>query len=605
MWIDDISDKLFALGGTERESRVKLAGQVTVIAGIFSLLVSLMLLLNYWRSNTADPMDSVALQALVDRLADEPDNEALKTEIRNLDLMARKAFFTSQWQVRTGGFMLLFGAILFIVALRYYHASLAAIGRPGEKVTSDPLSRLLSQRWILWAGTLMMILALLAALLSEDNIKRYQGSRQPASADSAGGGVLPAGDTIVMADTAAFLTDTSVAAPGGATAAPPTIEEIRQNHNMFRGPLGHGVTARRNIPVDWDGPGGRNILWKVPVPKAGNNSPVIWGSRLFIAGSDGKTFTVYCYDRNTGRMLWQGDKGEISGSPSVMPRVNDETGLSAPTVTTDGRQVFAIFATGDVVAFDMEGKRTWGRNLGVPDNNYGYASSLLLWKDKLYVQYDENTRARLIALDVNTGQTLWQTIRQVKASWSSPILIQAGSQYQIVMAADPKVAGYDVETGKELWSVEAISGEVGPSPAFGEGLVFTVNEYSALAAIDPVKKTVIWHDNEFLSDIPSPVCSGGLLFLATSYGVVLCYDAKTGEKYWEHQCQQGVVASPMVAGNRLYVFDWDGKGYIFEVSKEKKLLAQPVLEDRVLATPAFADGRMYIRGEENLYCIGQ
>ena len=170
--------------------------------------------------------------------------------------------------------------------------------------------------------------------------------------------------------------------------------------------------------MDWDVETNRNIKWKIAVPREGNNSPVIWGDRLFIAGAEGRDLTVYCYNRNTGSMIWQQDVNNISGSPASAPRVSDDTGLSAPTLTTDGQRVYGIFATGDIICFDMDGKRLWARNLGVPENHYGHSSSLICWQDKLYVQYDTGKGGKLIALNGLTGETLWQTIREVEISWS-------------------------------------------------------------------------------------------------------------------------------------------------------------------------------------------
>ena len=141
--------------------------------------------------------------------------------------------------------------------------------------------------------------------------------------------------------------------------------------------MGQGVSYHKNIPIEWDGAAGTNIVWKSAIPKEGFNSPVIWGDKIFIAGADAASREVYCYNRADGKLLWTGKADNIPGSPSAMPKVTEDTGLSAPTLTTDGKRVFAIFATGDVIAFDMNGKRVWAKNLGVPDNHYGHSSSLI------------------------------------------------------------------------------------------------------------------------------------------------------------------------------------------------------------------------------------
>ena len=211
-----------------------------------------------------------------------------------------------------------------------------------------------------------------------------------------------------------------------------------------------------------------------------------------------------------------------------------------------------------------------------------------------------------MALDSQTGKTIWDTKRNVKISWSSPILAEIGGKLQLVLSADPLVAGYDIETGNELWSLECIMGEVGSSPAFSDGLVYAANEYARLVAVKPgPSASVIWENDEYLPEVPSPVASEGLLFLVTNYGVVVCYDAKTGTKYWEQEFSHGFFSSPVIADKKLYISDLQWYNTHFKGSKTAELIGEPQLGERISATPAFSDGRIYIRGEENLYCIGQ
>ncbi|MBN1158965.1 MAG: PQQ-binding-like beta-propeller repeat protein [Bacteroidales bacterium] len=597
----------------DRQTQLKLSANTAIVSGIFSILVSILLLISYWQTSSFNPLETEAIQALVERLAEDPGNDALRDEIRTLDLLARKAYFTSTWQVKTGGYLLLFGAIVCIVALRYYYSLLTKIEKPGEPVVNENVNRILSQKWILAAGMVIMVLALAAAVLSRNHFSTYTPVSSAIVAEAVTGTDqvevveirTDSAQEGMQGDEQEGLEGEVSQGAAAITMRFPTREEVLQHHNAFRGPFSNGITSRRNIPVDWDAATNRNIKWKVPVPKEGNNSPVLWGNKLFFAGAEGRSQTVYCYDHNTGRLLWQQDVNNIPGSTAAVPRVTDDTGLSAPTLTTDGQRVYSIFATGDVICFDMDGNRIWARNLGVPENHYGHASSLICWQDKLYVQYDTGEGGRLIALNVLTGETLWQTFREVEISWASPILAQIGGAYQVILVADPLVAGYDANTGKEMWSVPCMSGEVGPSAAYSDGLVYAVNEYAVLVAIDPTREEVVWEDNEFLSDISSPVVSNGLLFILTSYGIMVCYDAKTGEEYWEYQARQGFMSSPIVAENKLYVTDWDGNTYIFEVSREMNLIGECSLGEPVYTTPAFADGAIYFKGWENLYCIGQ
>jgi len=608
-------------------NRLELSRNAAMVSGIFCVAVALLLLLNYWQVSRYDPLESKAMEVLVQRLAENPDDDALKNDIRNLDLLARKAYFNSRWQVTTGSYLLLFGAVVFALALRVYHSLKSKIELPDQKQENELASRLLAQRWVIFSGAGLLALALVASLASVDHLKSFgTGDSSPEGEASVaadpGIEVIEVGEepVLVTADTSGVngADTTQVAALPGATEETPgtgdssAVKEIvfpdagqlRANHPSFRGPMANGVSGRSNIPLDFDGPSGKNILWKVAVPLPGTNSPVIWGDRLFVTGANAQKREVYCFDRYGGKLLWTAPADKIEGSPATPPRTTEDTGLAAPSVTTDGIHVYAIFGTGDILALDYSGKRVWARNLGVPDNHYGHSSSLVAWKNKVYVQYDTNKAKKLIALDALTGKTVWETTRNVKISWASPILANIGGRMQVVLAADPLLAGYDAETGKELWHASALAGEVGPSPAYGEGLVFGVNEYASLAAVNPSNGQVVWKDDEYLSEVASPVVANGLLFIATSYGVLACYDAKNGEKLWEADGGVGYYSSPVIADGKLFLFNTDGLLQVFALEREMNLLAEAHLGTKVYTTPAFANNRIFVRAGGNIYCIG-
>lgn len=609
----------------DTKDQIKLSSNVAVLSGIFCLAVALLLLLNYWQMSKSDPLESESMKVLIERLAQEPANAELKQDIRHLDLLARKAYFNSQWQVKTGSYLLLFGGIVFAIALRIYYSLKARIEIPEQIVENELTARALSQKWLLAGGIFVLLLALAASWATVDHLKLYGHEAVAEVAETTpepGIEVVEVGEQPLVTRTPetpesaagatqASASETEAPQPATATAAataPPALPDaaqVRANYPAFRGPFGNGVSGHKNVPVDFDGPSGKNILWKVSVPLQGYNSPVIWGNRLFVTGAGAQKRELYCFDRNTGKMLWSKAADNIPGSPATPPKTTEDTGLAAPSVAVDGIRVYAIFGTGDVISFDMDGNRIWARNLGVPDNHYGHSSSLIAWKDKLYVQYDTNRGQRLLALNVATGETVWETPRTVKVSWASPIMASVGGKYQVILAADPGVAAYDADTGKELWMTKGLMGEVGPSPAFGEGLVFATQEYATLMAINPANGQIVWQDDEYLSEVSSPVAAGGLVFVATSYGVLACFDAKTGEKLWEHDEGVGYYSSPVVANNQLFLFDLEGRLQVFALERTMKIVGESKLGAKVTSTPAFAEGRMYVRAGNAIYCIGK
>lgn len=622
--------------------KIKFSQNIAVIAGIFCTAVAMLLLLNFWQVSKTNPIESKALEALVQRLKQEPNNEELKVEIRNFDLLARKAYFNSQWQVKTGAYLMLFGAVVLAFALRVYYSAKSKIEVPEEKLENEIASRILAQKGIVIVGAAIMVLAVLASFATVNHLNYYDSAAQTAETESTNPDenieIIEVGEAMQSpaennateqeeVEPAELQTAEEINTKQVNEAIPVqvkeekaeektqvkpaekssglTLAEIQKNHNSFRGPLGQGVISHKNIPTKWDGAAGTNILWKTAIPKHGFNSPVIWGDKIFVSGADESKPEVYCFNRNDGKLLWTGKVEEMEGSPAKLPRVTEDTGLAAPTLTTNGKAVFAIFATGEVVAFDMNGKKIWVRNLGVPDNHYGHSSSLITWTNKLFVQFDTNRGGKLLALNTSNGETVWETLREAKISWASPVLALVDGKYQIILTSDPIVAGYDVETGKELWATDCMMGEVGPSVGFSDGIVFAANEYARLVAINAKNGEILWENDEYLPEAASPLAYNGLLIIATSYGVLVCYDAKTGDQYWEHDVGTTLYASPVVADGKLFMMDNDGVMRIYEFSKEMKLISENELGETASTTPAFANGKIYIRGENNLYCIGK
>ncbi|MCP4313190.1 MAG: PQQ-binding-like beta-propeller repeat protein [Bacteroidetes bacterium] len=611
----------------DKEKKIKLFYRAALISGIFCGVVALLLILNFWHMKQNEPLESQTIEALVKRLSQEPNNEEMKQEIRNFDLLARKAYFTSRWQVKTGTWLLLIGGIVLAVSLKFYTDLRAAIEPPEEKTEELLKARANAQYWLFLSGGLILGLSLVAAILTNDYLTDYErmaGSGEPV--EEIGGvevvEVFPgeqstpaesaaAGDSIP--DVAAAETEADQVEPAAVKApvsAPSGIafnrDNFKKNHATFRGYMGQGVSYHKNIPESWNGPSGQNVKWKVAFSKPGYNSPVIWDDKIFISGGDKAACIVACYNRNTGQLIWEQEVKDIPGSPPTPPRVTDDTGLAASTMVVDGNRVYAIFATGNIVAFDMKGKQLWGRNLGVPNNHYGHSSSLQVWENRIVVQYDTNTKGRMLALNTLNGETIWDVDRPVHISWASPALIEVDGKIQVVTSADPYVSGHDLQTGAEIWKVEAMMGEVGPSVAFDGGLVYASQEYARTVAIDPrSSEEFVWEDDEYMSEVGSPVAHNGLMYMATSFGVVVCYDGKTGEKQWEKEFDDEIWSSPVIAEGKVYVIDKGGITHIIKADRTGAIIAEPELGEAGFALPAFADGVVYLRGTKNLYCIGK
>lgn len=419
-----------------------------------------------------------------------------------------------------------------------------------------------------------------------------------------------------------------VAAEGG-TATAPVVEAAaddvqrlappRSRWPGFRG-NGRGIYGDDDAPTSWDGASGEGVLWKAPIALSGHSSPVVWGGRVFLTGANAERREVYCYSAATGELLWSRDVrvGEGAGGSA---KVWDDATHAAPTPVADGQRLYALFANGDIACFSHEGQRLWAGNLGRPHNEYGHASSPVLAQDRLIIQLDQGQAdqrlSRLLALDPGSGRTLWQTPRPVGAGWATPLPLEVAGRQQVVTCGNPLVISYDAASGREIWRATALEGcyYAVPAPTAAGGMVFTAAEGALLSAIRPdgsgdvSASHVAWTADEDLPTVCSPVSDGRLVFILSSSGVLSCHEARSGRRLWNHDFGDGersFESSPSIAGRRVYFIDNQGRMYIVAAEAQFRELARNELGEKPTgATPAFADGRIYLRGQRHLYCIGR
>ncbi|MBN1910573.1 MAG: PQQ-binding-like beta-propeller repeat protein [Pirellulales bacterium] len=539
------------------------------------------------------PLDTPEYARLKAQLAEKPNDEALKEEIRQLDHALRQKYFRQVRLLHVGSHLLLLGLVVLIVSTKTAVTLRQRLPDPGPATT--PVDRETPEnrhaRWTV-AGVAVVLIGV-SALLTRT--------------------IRP---DIPHPDTARAVPATPGSQPVR-LGPPPSAKEIARYWPRFRGPSGSGISAYENLPLEWDAASGKNIVWKTPVPLPGNNSPVVWGDRVFLTGADKKNREVYCFDATTGELLWNRPIPGTPQSTAQPPDVTKDTGYAAPTAATDSRAVFAMFANGDVTALDYAGTILWTRSLGIPVNVYGHAASLLLDGDRLIIQFDqgsdEDRMSKLLALDVASGETVWSTARDVANSWATPLLIDHAGRRQILTASSPWVIGYAPEDGKELWRAKCITGDEGVSPVFADGLLQVGNEYcDTWSAVrvdgqgDVTKTHVTPTAEDGLPDTVSPLVLDGLLLLVDQYGVMTCHDAKTGKLLWEEEFGTPITSSPGAVGKHVYVLSKKGHGWIIEPTRAAcRRVAENDLAEPCVTSPAFQDGRIYVRGKKHLFCIGE
>jgi len=577
----------------------KLSKYLAILSATIITIVSIFMIVNYIQLNIHNPITGNTIDSLVKKLDTSGNEQELREQIRVVDLLSRKAYFSSLWQLKTGAWMLVGFGVLLIVSIKIYTQKDSIESTLIKKQESFWNVKSKERKWMITSIGTFAVLAIIVSFFSNkyyDNFNSINKNESTIlSLNSSENKQMAA--KVLPGDTAVKKVDSVLVADF------PTDAEIKQNHPTFRGPFGLGINFKTKLPISWDGVSGKNIVWKKPIALPGLNSPVVWGNNLFIAGANATSRKVYCYDRLNGKLKWVKDVKNIPGSPSVSPKVSNDAGYSASGLCTDGKRVYAIFTTGDIICFDNDGKQVWAKNLGVPSNHYGYSSSLQFYKDKLIIQYDDSKSCKLIALSTRTGVEVWKTKREGQISWSSPIIVPKGDGTEIIVNNLPYVACYNAETGKEKWKTSCLSGEIGPSPAYGNGMVFVANEYAKMVAIKSGK--VVWENFEYLPDVSSPVAYKDYVFFTTSYGDMVCINQKDGAVLWHHEFDNGFYGSPVIADGKLYAIDRTGTTSIVEAGKEFKLTGQSSIGEKSDCTPAFANGMMYIRGYKNLYCIGK
>lgn len=593
---------------------------IAILSAIFIVTLSIMLVTNYFQIKDVTPLQTEVVESLKQLNDSGVDVAGLQDQIRQLDLLARKAYFVRMDHLETGLYILLGMFLVFILSLRYYFKDLKEIPAMEIDPVDDWLIKTNARRYVLGGASALAVVAVVFALLSMPGLKKTEGQEAATeseltaeateSASSSSDELSASVETNEVAES-----ETLAAAPEAETpaAAPNEKEEVAQataqapannvSYQGFRGNNSNGYSTAKNVPTKWNLADGSNILWKQPVPKSGHNSPVIVGNNVFFSGADDQARELYCYDLNTGEKRWTVSASGIPGSPKTMPKTSHGTGLAASTVVADGGHVCAIFATGDMICADTNGKLLWSKNVGVPDNHYGYASSLLLFRDMVIVQYDNQANPRVFALDLATGAEKWSKSRPEKITWSSPIIATVNNQPQLVLMGNPAITAYNPMNGEQLWRVECLTGEVGSSPCSANGVVFGASEYSKLIAINGADGSVLWESTDYLPEVSSPVATKDNLYLATSYGVVAAFDAKTGELRKEHDLGVEFYSSPVIVGGKMYLFSNSGKMHIFSADNEFQLLDSFETGETTMSTPAFTDGKIVVRTESSIYCV--
>lgn len=514
------------------------------------------------------------------RFAQNPKDQPLAKQIRQLDLDLRRQYFSHLTLARYGNWVLLGCLVVFVIAVKAALALRLKPPRPGAKQPDfqGELRRAHGRRWAVAAVATLLV----------------------------AGAITP---TAIEA----YIRMTTVPPPPPHVADPALVAKY---WTQFRGPGSQGHGAYDNVPLTWDAPAGRNVLWRSPVSSPGKSSPVIWDKKVFLTGGAKDKREVLCYNADTGGLLWSTQIKDLPGSPANIREPYEATGYAASTPVVDDLHVFSLFANGDLACLDHDGKIIWAKALGQPNNAYSHGSSLVMYRNLLIVLWDqgslEDYMSRIFAFDAQTGRIVWQQRRAVSASWATPAIVRVGQADQLITVANPWMISYDPATGSELWRAKTLEGgDVASTPVYADGIAYSICAESFLAAVgadgsgDVTKTKLLWQSDKGLTDLTSPLTDGKLLWTIETGGRLTCFDAKSGKVAYEKELEKFFNASPSLCAGKLWLLGLKGHMFICEAGREFKTLHTNPLGEGAYASPAFQDGRIYLRGSRNLFCIAE
>lgn len=409
------------------------------------------------------------------------------------------------------------------------------------------------------------------------------------------------------------------------------------NWPQWRGPGSNGVSAEKGLPDVWSPD--RNIAWKTPIPGRGRSSPVVWGDRVFLttdveAGKaegnkppihriNGEPFRhpdsiganvrhkliVLCLDRKSGKVIWQ----QTAYEGVVFDERHKAGSYAAPTPVTDGHAVYAYFGSEGLYAYSISGKFLWKHDPGnMQTVGMGPGTSPVLAGELLILQCDSSDqKSKLVGIHRKNGELMWKTERTTDVTWATPLLVGAADRQELITTANDVVISYNPRTGQERWRGPGVKGNAVPSPVSGNGIVVVSAGYPdkyAWAFRAGGDGKPLWEYTKGTAYVPSPIFYGDFVYLITDKGLVTCIEASNGKVRYEGK-RPGpggqFAGSPVAYDGKILLTSEDGETHVVQAGPEFAVLRTNSVGEPVLASPAIANGMIFIRGRDHLFAISQ
>jgi len=407
---------------------------------------------------------------------------------------------------------------------------------------------------------------------------------------------------------------------------------------------------RADLPDHWDIKNEENIKWITEIPGLGHSSPVIWDDKMFIttaisgSGSDllkvglygdidnvndetVHEFKIYCLNKTNGEILWE--RLSYKGIPAVKRHTKASHANSTPA--TNGQYVLAFFGSEGLYCYDIEGELIWKKDFGRmnagpftdPDTDWGFASSPIIYKNRVIIQCDFLGDCFLASLDLETGVEIWKTPRDEISSWSTPTIYLKDDITQVIVNGYKHMGGYDFNSGKEIWKMSGGGDAPVPTPVVAHNLIYIHNahgRYSPIYAVRPeaigditlnkeniTNEYIVWSIKRGGAYMPTNVVYGDYLYNMRMNGQLMCYEAKTGELIYRKYIPEarGITSSGVAADGKLYYTTEHGDIFIVKAGPTFEVIGKNPLNDLCMASPAISDQMIYFRTQHYVIAVGK
>lgn len=401
--------------------------------------------------------------------------------------------------------------------------------------------------------------------------------------------------------------------------APPP-ENATHSWPRFRGPNGSGQGIGLNWPAVWNE---KAILWKVPLPGEGHGSPVIENGRIYLQAADksGHERLVMCLSGKDGSVLW---KQSIPGKRSATHKKNS---LASGSGACDGERAYFCHWDGSAISLAAyacdDGKPLWSIPLGKHESQHGAGYSPIVVQDKVIAVSDGDNHAEVFCVDSKTGKVLWTQKRQhFRASYCTPLVRSSHQGDEVIVSSTAGLTGYDLATGQPHWNwtwpfeTKPLRSVSSPVLSTGNTLLASAGDgggdRDTIAVKLPQGDTteersphLLW---QLRRDVPYVTCfleQNSQVYYVADKGVAGCLDLKSGKASWTQRLAGNFTSSPLLVDGKVIGINEEGELFVFTASPKKyESVGRLKLGEGVLASPALADGKLYIRGQEHLFCIG-